>query len=94
MNVDKIVQFVLHDFNITPSLEEIEELEEKISFGTAYLALQTSLKRRLHWALCTCVMATLTLIMQMRTPPLFTHTLCIIFLVGLCVGIRVLQSSR
>ncbi len=31
MNHDKIVRSVLHDFNKTPSLEEIEEPEEKIS---------------------------------------------------------------
>ncbi len=29
MNGDKIVQFVLHDFNNKPSLEEIEKSEEK-----------------------------------------------------------------
>ncbi len=38
-----MVQAVLHDFNNTPSLEEIEELEEKISFNTAYSELQTNL---------------------------------------------------
>ncbi len=42
MNDDKIVQSVIHYFNNTPFLEEIEELEEKISFNTAYLVLQTS----------------------------------------------------
>ncbi len=35
---NEIVQFVLHDFNNTPSLEEIEEPEVKISFTTAYSA--------------------------------------------------------
>ncbi len=44
VNVDKIVQFVLHDFNDTPSLEEIKEREEKISFDIAYSVLQTSFK--------------------------------------------------
>ncbi len=34
---------MLHDFNNTPSLEEMEELQEKIPFDTAYSALQTSL---------------------------------------------------
>ncbi len=34
---------MLHDFNNTLSLEEIEEPEEEISSDTAYLALRTSL---------------------------------------------------
>ncbi len=34
---------MLHDFNNTPSLEEIEEPEEKIFFDTAYSALRPSL---------------------------------------------------
>ncbi len=38
-----IVQSVLHDFKNAPSSEEIEKLNEEISFDTAYSALQTSL---------------------------------------------------
>ncbi len=33
MNDNKIVEFVLHDFNNTRSLEEIEELDEKNHFS-------------------------------------------------------------
>ncbi len=43
MNDDNGVQSVLHNFNNTPSLEEIEEPEEKISFDIAYAASQSFL---------------------------------------------------
>ncbi len=38
-NDDEIVSFVLCNFNNTPSLEKIEEPEEKISFDSGNLAL-------------------------------------------------------
>ncbi len=39
MNDDEIFQSVLHNLNNTPSLEEIEESEEKFSFPTVYVVL-------------------------------------------------------
>ncbi len=42
INDDKIVQSVLYDFDNIPSIEEIEESKEKISFNIAYSALQTN----------------------------------------------------
>ncbi len=38
-NDDKIAQFMLLDFNNTPSLDRIEEPEQKLSYDTAYLVL-------------------------------------------------------
>ncbi len=42
INDDEIVQSVLHDFNNTPSLKEIEKPEEKF-FYSVFSASQTSI---------------------------------------------------
>ncbi len=55
VNNGRIIQSVLHGFNNTPSLEEIEKPEKRFSYDTAYLVLQTSPKFFRETASCNLV---------------------------------------